>query len=651
VEQAVATRRFPALVPPSLSADGRSLAFTLQDPRRVQPTGDRLFTATGVSLQLTGCDVWITHCESGKAVNLTESKGSSWSPVWSADGALLAFYSDRDGKAGLWVWERASGTLRRLSKEVVHPVCPFEAAHWMPDGHSVLTKILPAGQTLESASRLLATDQTEYRDARQDGSPITVLRSPEGSEAQSSSPSLNEFRGDLVLVDARNGTVRRLVHNVPTAWYQPSPDGTRVAFVEFTQYSETELKVLALADGKIRRCATGLRLGPFPVSVSWSPNGEKIAYLNDGPGGDGECYLVSIAGGEPTKAVSATHPRFRSNMFQCPIWDETGKILYLLTVEGIWRAEPSTGAANELARIPGRAALEILAVGDGGVVWSPDGRQSLIVVTREEATRRSGFFRVNRMTGEKTRLLEEEKAYSRGLRYGFAMARQSNDLAYAAQSARESEEFWLIRDGDFQRPRRITRCNRAQQNCRLGESIVVDWRASDGKKLRGAVLLPAGYVSGRRYPLITYVYGGLRIGDLPYRYGVSDAGGLTNLQLFASRGYAVLVPEAPYRPGSVRRDLAAAVSGGVDRVVAIGIADPARLGVWGHSFGGYTTLAVLTEDARFRAAAVSAGWADLLGLLDSSAIRNSPNGRSTLPAGLRGTSAIATSTTLPHFSE
>jgi dipeptidyl aminopeptidase/acylaminoacyl peptidase len=64
------------------------------------------------------------------------------------------------------------------------------------------------------------------------------------------------------------------------------------------------------------------------------------------------------------------------------------------------------------------------------------------------------------------------------------------------------------------------------------------------------------------------------------------------MQMLATRGDAVLKPDTPIRAGRVMRDLLAAVMPGVDRVVVLGIADPDRLGVMGHSFGGFSTLAL-----------------------------------------------------------
>jgi dipeptidyl aminopeptidase/acylaminoacyl peptidase len=59
-------------------------------------------------------------------------------------------------------------------------------------------------------------------------------------------------------------------------------------------------------------------------------------------------------------------------------------------------------------------------------------------------------------------------------------------------------------------------------------------------------------------------------------------------------------------------DLADAVLGGVDAAVALGVVDPDRLAIMGHSYGGYSSLAVLVQTDRFRAAVSSGGFSNLL---------------------------------------
>lgn len=86
-----------------------------------------------------------------------------------------------------------------------------------------------------------------------------------------------------------------------------------------------------------------------------------------------------------------------------------------------------------------------------------------------------------------------------------------------------------------------------------------------------------------------------------------NGSGVENLQLLASRGYAVLIPDLPVTPGAPLTSIRARVGEVVRRVGAMGISDSDRLGVFGHSFGGYASTALVTdEQGGFRSAVVSA---------------------------------------------
>ena len=84
-----------------------------------------------------------------------------------------------------------------------------------------------------------------------------------------------------------------------------------------------------------------------------------------------------------------------------------------------------------------------------------------------------------------------------------------------------------------------------------------------------------------------------------------------NFQILASRGYAVFLPESAMT-GSPMLDLAKNILPGVSKVVELGYADENRLGICGHSFGGYSTLALIVQTRRFRAAVAYAGISNLL---------------------------------------
>jgi dipeptidyl aminopeptidase/acylaminoacyl peptidase len=140
---------------------------------------------------------------------------------------------------------------------------------------------------------------------------------------------------------------------------------------------------------------------------------------------------------------------------------------------------------------------------------------------------------------------------------------------------------------------------------------LIEWLSDDGDRLQGTLLLPANYESGRHYPLVVWVYGGAFLSDDFDRFGGAYRGPF-NMQLLATRGYAVLLPDAPQHAGTPMLDLTKTVLPGINKVIEMGIADPDRLGIMGHSYGGYSTLALIVQTKRFKAAIEACGPGDLL---------------------------------------
>jgi dipeptidyl aminopeptidase/acylaminoacyl peptidase len=144
-----------------------------------------------------------------------------------------------------------------------------------------------------------------------------------------------------------------------------------------------------------------------------------------------------------------------------------------------------------------------------------------------------------------------------------------------------------------------------------GQTQIVDYHSIDGEPLRGALLLPAGYQKGERYPMVVYLYGGSLLSNKVFQFGLAGSG-TSNMQLYAARGYAVLLPDTPLKVGTPMQDLLKTVMPAIDKAVEMGVADSNRIGVMGHSYGGYSTLALIVQTTRFKAAISSAGPANLI---------------------------------------
>lgn len=146
-----------------------------------------------------------------------------------------------------------------------------------------------------------------------------------------------------------------------------------------------------------------------------------------------------------------------------------------------------------------------------------------------------------------------------------------------------------------------------------GETRVIDYVGASGRSLKAAVILPPDYKQGRRYPVLTWTYGGFIVRG-PNSYWVDRyLPGFYNLYLYAAKGYVVLIPSIPLASDG-KEDVYGALPGGVlpaiDRLADLGIADPDRVSVMGQSFGGYTVYALISQTDRFRAAVALAGITD-----------------------------------------
>ena len=148
-----------------------------------------------------------------------------------------------------------------------------------------------------------------------------------------------------------------------------------------------------------------------------------------------------------------------------------------------------------------------------------------------------------------------------------------------------------------------------------GRPEEVAWTAPDGLEIQGILVCPPG---PGPHPLIVHVHGGP---VWAFRNSWSMYYAFT--PLLVNRGYAVLHPN-PRGSSGRGQDFAALVCGdmggadsadilaGIDALVARGIADTARVGVMGLSYGGYMASWITTRTDRFAAAAAMAPATDLV---------------------------------------
>lgn len=623
VADALGAGRFPTTVPVRLSPDEQWVTYSVIDPHR-QPVDGALgldyaiISPKGVTMLVATADVWVSNVKNGDARNITNGNGASWGGVWSPDSKSVAFFSDRDGDVRVWLWDAATGKSRRVSDVIARPYFAFEQVAWHPDGKQLLVRVLPEGFTL---AQVLDRVKPQRPVSMLNTTPnVRVYRWPNsGPDSAAAIAPLTAVSGDLAMIDVRSGAVRRLVHNIKTNAYWLSGQGTDVAYTRrvddpSTVQLKVDLAVVSLKDGVSRVLARDIPQ-PFGLSVSWSPDGSQLAYTNalgtaakTGTPPRGDCFVVSLAGGSPRNVSVRAHPPF-GKFYDAPMWHPNGEWVYLTGGDTLWRASASGVPLIPLAVLPGRAITQMVGHWGSGTAWTSGDSGTLHVRTQNLADNRTGIAAVNPVSGSITSIVEEERNYP-GIVFGQDAV--GSTYVHISEGAQYPPDLWVARGADsIAHPRRLTHLNRRLDDYTYGASRVIEWQTGDGISAHGALTLPAGYSKDKKYPLVVFVYGGDSPSKELSHFGNYAVGGDLR-QLLATRGYAVLLPDIPMKAGTPVADIVKAVLPGVNKVIEIGIADPERLGVMGSSYGGYSTLALVTETRRFKAAVSISGFSNLL---------------------------------------
>ncbi len=380
---------------------------------------------------------------------------------------------------------------------------------------------------------------------------------------------------DIYLADITTGVRTRLKENINDRYVQASPGGKYLLYRENDQYWTVNLATRATAN--ITKAApvsfidkesdqTSPLKPPFGMG-GWTKDDAAVLFYDKF-----DVWQVAADGSKVQRLTNGTAEQVR----------------------------------HRIVRLDGAGGGRGGGGGDfgGGADQGIDLSKPLYLSTYGDHSKQSGYALL-KPGSPAARLVWLDKSVG-----SLARAKDADVYGYTVQDYDDSPDL-LVGGPDLKDARQITTTNAFQSNFAWGRSELIEYKSDKGRPLQGALYYPAGYEPGKKYPMIVYNYE--LLSQNVHRYVVPSDTSYYNNAVFTSLGYFVLEPDIVFRERQPGLSVVECITAGVKKVIEMGVVDPKRIGIVGHSMGGFNTSFVATHtNGIFAAAVAGAAMTDLV---------------------------------------
>jgi dipeptidyl aminopeptidase/acylaminoacyl peptidase len=496
--------------------------------------------------------LWIIDLATQKSTRVGGDKDRAGGPLWSPDGKWLAFFGRLGDKHGLLMAK--------------------------PDGSDVTVLASPEGTN--SPLPGIGNEVTWSPDGKQ----LTFISSTPDDRAA-------EASGDPMVITR----------------YLYKPDAGE-GMTRFNDNQRLHIFVVDIASKQIRQLTKG---NTDEHSIDWSPDGKEILYLTNPEPNQDEFFNYDVFA---LKVANNSVRRITATEFNeyDPLWSPDGKrILYRGTRRGLTDRETTMEDTHVwVMNADGSDRREIGAVIDnrqGSPQWAADGNSVYFTVQE----RGSNYLVRLPVSGGKPEYIVKDPGFVGAFSIG-----KDGTVAYSYASPRDLTELYLKKGNTA--PRKLTDVNaQVFTGKQIADVESFTFVSNDNKfEVEAFLTKPLGMTATSKHPLIVNIHGGPHGQNGPafnYKNQVYAARGWAtlNVNYRGSTGYGQKFADAVFgdQNGNEGQDVLYGVSAAVRRCPWI---DRERMGIEGVSYGGQLTDWLITQTNEFKAAVPIAGIANLV---------------------------------------
>ncbi len=486
-----------------------------------------------------------------------------------------------------------------------------------PSGDYVFFYLIPAKDRRQPNSDAPKVDVWNYRDS--------VLQSTQLLTGTIYVPPI-EIAAVINPIDKKiNYLVRENENLVATS----SPKGDYVIVANkkniteywWRTYPQKKTFLVSLKDGSKKLLDSGYNY----LNYSFSPGGNYLVYYDSKEKAyfsyallSGQTVNISKKIPTPLGPTRASDSLF--GIVQLPVgiaaWLSDDKALLIYDNYDVWKIDPlgvapPTNVTNSYGKTNG---IKLRLVVDGTTNYSEN--DNLLLSAFDVTNKYNGFYRKKLGTKGDPELL------SMGPYYIYTVASQNANLSNAKllkakgankwivtrQSAMDAPNFFFTTD--HKNYKKLTNIE-PEKNYNWLTAELITWKQLDGTTSQGVLYKPENFNRHKKYPIIFKYYE--ELSERMYEHPIpSFTGTDINIPWFVSRGYLVFTPDIHYIIGRTGESVYNSVVSAAQYLSELDWVDKSKMGINGHSFGGYETNYLVTHTQMFAAAVSGAGVSNLI---------------------------------------